>query len=287
MSRIAYVDGVYAPHDQAFVHIEDRGFQFADSVYEVWAVFDGRLADFHGHLQRLRRSLGELEIGLTMTDAALTVALRETVRRNRVREGLLYLQISRGVARRDHVFPPHPVRPTVVATARSIDRKSAEEKALRGVKVITCPDQRWARCDIKTTGLLANVLVKERARRAGAAEAWMVDADGVVTEGGSTNAWIIDADGVLRTRQATSNILRGVTRQSLIEIAAAEGTPFSERGFSIEEAALAREAFYTAASAFVMPVVEIDGRPVGQGAPGPLTLRLRRLYLERARNMAI
>ncbi|MDO1558765.1 D-amino-acid transaminase [Brevundimonas sp. 2R-24] len=287
MSRWAYVNGAYLPHGDAGVHVEERGFQFADGVYEVWAVMDGRLADYDGHMARLERSLDELRIARPMSRDALGFVLRETVRRNRVREGLVYLQVTRGVARRDHAFPSPEVRPGVVVTARSVNRAAQETQAEKGVGVITLPDQRWGRCDIKSVGLLPNVLGKQAAREAGAYEAWMVDELGLVTEGTSTNAWIVDAEGRLRTRDVQSNILRGITRAAVTKLAAEEGLTFEEKAFSVDEAKQAREAFITAASAFVMPVVSVDGAVVGDGKPGPVASRLRRLYLDRARAEAV
>lgn len=284
MSRTAYVNGRFAPHAEAAVHVEDRGFQFADGVYEVWAVMGGKLADAEGHLERLERSLDELRIPRPMTRAALLTVLRETVRRNRVREGLVYLQVTRGAARRDHIFPSSDTPPTVVVTARYQDRPGMEAKAAAGVAVLTQPDIRWGRCDIKTVGLLPNCLAKQAAKEGGAAEAWLVDELGLVTEGGSTNAWIVDREGRLQTRDVNANILRGITRKSLLDIAREEGIEIVERAFSVEEARSAREAFFTSASAFVTPVTRIDGVPVGDGKPGPVATRLRELYLQSARN---
>ena len=285
--RVAYVNGRYVSQSDAVVHIEDRGFQFADGVYEVWAVLDGRLADAEGHFERLERSLRELAIASPRSRGALSAILRETVRRNGVRDGIVYLQVTRGTAPRDHAFPPPGTPPTVVVTARPIDLARSDALARQGVAVITRPDQRWARCDIKTVGLLPNALAKQAAREAGAYEAWLVDAEGRVTEGASTNAWIIDAAGRLRTRDTTSNILRGVTRFGLIARARELQMPVDEEPFTVEEALAAREAFITAASTFVMPVVSIDGRPLGGGRPGPVTLRLRALYLDHARRHAL
>lgn len=287
MPRIAYVNGRYAPLSAAAVSVEDRGFQFADGVYEYFAVFDGRLADADGHLERLWRSLGELRIAPPMSQAALTAVLRETVRRNRVRQGSLYLQITRGAAPRDHPFPDPAPTPSVIVTAKPLDFAEAEAKAAVGVAVLTVPDNRWGRCDIKTVGLLPNVLAKQAAREAGAYEAWLVDELGFVTEGSSTNAWIVDAQGVLRTRDTNANILRGVTRKGLIPIAETAGIPVSQRPFTVEEAKHAKEAFITAASTFVMPVVRIDGQTIGDGRPGPVAQRLRALYLGAARASAI
>ena len=209
MSRIAYVNGRFVPKADAVVHIEDRGYQFADAVYEVWALFDGRLADPVGHFARLERSLGELSIDMPMSRAALTTVLKETVRRNRIREGLVYLQVSRGVATRDHAFPAVGTPPSVVITVSRVDRAASEARAARGVSVVTAPENRWGRCDIKTVGLLPNALAKQKAREAGAVEAWFVDDLGLVTEGASSNAWIVDGDGILRTRDTNANILRG------------------------------------------------------------------------------
>ena len=286
MGRVAYVNGRFAPHAEASVHIEDRGYQLADGVYEVWAVFGGRLADAEGHYTRLERSLGELRIDMPMSRKALALVLRETVRRNRVSDGLVYLQVTRGVAPRDHAFPGRPVRPSMVVTAKSVDMAAAEAKAGKGIGVITTPETRWARCDIKTIALLPNVLAKQAARERGAGEAWFVDELGLVTEGASSNAWIVDAEGVLRTRDLNANILRGVTRKSLMELIAREGLQVSERPFSVEEARQAREAFITGAGSLVTPVVSIDGALLGDGRPGPVALRLRASYLSEASNRA-
>jgi D-alanine transaminase len=287
MSRVAYVNGTYQPHGEATVHIEDRGFQFADGVYEVWAVFDGRLADFEGHMTRLARSLTELRIPLPMTMGALTQVLRETIRRNRVRDGLVYLQVTRGTARRDHAFPVEGTPPSVIVTAKNLNYARSEAQAARGVAVITQPDIRWGRCDIKTVGLLPNVLAKQAARERGAAEAWLVDEMGLVTEGSSTNAWIVDQDGRLRTRDTQANILRGVTRAAVLEMIASEGLELDERPFSVDEAKAAKEAFYTSASGFVTPAISIDGVKVGDGKPGPVAIRLRAAYLDMARRDAV
>lgn len=287
MSRVAYVNGQYLPHGRATVHIEDRGFQFADGVYEVWSVFDGKLADFDGHMTRLHRSLDELRIDHPMSRAALTRVLQETIRRNRVVEGLVYIQVTRGTARRDHPFPPEGTPPSVIVTARGLPLSKGNAAAKKGVAVITQPDIRWGRCDIKTVGLLPNVLAKQAAKERGAAEAWMVDEMGLVTEGSSTNAWIVDEDGKLRTRDTQSNILRGITRAAVMQLVADEGLELEERAFTVDEAKKAREAFYTSASGYVMPAVSIDGVKVGDGKPGPVATRLRELYLDRARRDAI
>ena len=285
MSRQAYVNGRFVPHGQAVVHIEDRGYQLADGVYEVWAVFGGKLSDSEGHFTRLWRSLDELRIPHPMGRAALELVLKEALRRNRVREGLLYLQVTRGVARRDHAFPDQPIRPALVITARSIDRAASEAKAAKGVKVITTAENRWGRCDIKTIGLLPNALAKQAAKERGAAEAWFVDDMGLVTEGASSNAWIVDHDGVLRTRDTNANILRGVTRASLLKVLAEEGLTMEERPFTPDEAKAAKEAFITGAGSLVLPVVAIDGQPVGNGSPGALAMRLRNLYIRHAQSV--
>lgn len=287
MSRVAYVNGVYRPHADAVIHVEDRGFQFADGVYEVWSVFDGRLADYEGHMTRLVRSLTELRIPVPMTKQALTRVLKETLRRNRVRNGIVYLQITRGTARRDHPFPAEGTPPSVVVTAKSIDPAKGEANAKKGVAVVTQPDIRWGRCDIKTVGLLPNVLAKQAARERGAYECWMVDDMGLVTEGSSTNAWIVDENGKLRTRDTQANILRGCTRTTLMELIGQEGIELDERPFTVEEAKRAKEAFFTAAGAFVTPAVSIDGIKIGDGKPGPITTKLRTLYLEKAKRDAI
>jgi D-alanine transaminase len=277
MSRIAYVNGCYRPHRDACVHVEDRGFQFADGVYEVCEVKDGRLVEERRHMARLARSLGEVRIGLPMTLPALSVVLHETVRRNRVRNGIVYLQITRGEARRDFAFPPSHTSPSVIVTARSLDPAKAEATAVEGIAVITVPDRRWARPDIKSVSLLPNVLAKQAARDAGAREAWLVDAKGCVTEGASSNAWIVTADGAVVTRPTTDNlILSGISRAVVIDAMAARGLALIERAFTVVEAKAAREAFVTAASQIVQPVVRIDGSPVGDGRPGEFTLSLRR-----------
>jgi D-alanine transaminase len=287
MGRIAYVNGRFLPHAEAFVHIEDRGYQLADAVYEVWALFGGRLSDAEGHFVRLERSLGELRIDMPMSRAALTLVLKETVRRNRIKEGLVYLQVSRGVAKRDHAFPSPPVRPAVVITASAVDRVATEARAAKGVAVVTTPEIRWGRCDIKTVGLLPNALAKQKAREAGAVEAWFVDDLGFVTEGASSNAWIVDAEGRLRTRDTNANILRGVTRSTLLSVIAGEGMEVDERPFTPADAVAAKEAFITGAGSLVLPVVSVDGQNVGDGKVGPVATRLRRLYIEHAKATAI
>lgn len=280
MPRIAYVNGRYVRHAEATVHIEDRGYQFADGVYEVCEVARGFIVDMTRHLDRLDRSLSELSIAWPMRRKAVELIMREVVRRNRVANGLVYLQVTRGVAPRDHVFPAPGTRPALVVTAKRLDKEAAEKRAQTGIKVITVPENRWERVDIKTVGLLPNVLARQKAREAGAAEAWFVDSDGMVKEGAATNAWIVTAEGKLVTRPADFGILRGVTRAGVLDLAARMGLEVEERSFSVEEAQGAREAFITAASTVVMPVVEIDGKPVANGHPGSLTLDLRRAFFD-------
>ena len=278
MSRIAYVNGRYLPHRQACVHIEDRGFQFADGVYEVIAVKGRGFVDETPHVKRLHRSLDELQIAPPMSDAALMAVMRETVRRNRVVDGILYIQITRGAAPRDFAFPPG-VRPSLIMTARTqrpIDPKILE----RGVRVVTLPDIRWARPDIKSVALLPNALGKQHAREAGAYEAWQVDRDGNVTEGTSSNAWIVTAQSEIVTRHADQAILNGVTRLGVLQVARDAGLTLVERPFSVTEAKAAREAFLTSTTNFVVPIVRIDDATVGEGRPGEFVGRLRALYTE-------
>jgi len=278
MSRIAYVNGRYLPHRDAAVSIEDRGYQFADGVYEVCEVRGGLLVDERRHMARLDRSLRELRIARPMSLAALSVVLHETVRRNRVHDGIVYLQITRGVARRDFAFPPADTPPSVVVSARSNDRARLEQLAADGIAVITVPDSRWQRVDIKSVALLPNALAKQAARERGAREAWLVDAQGGVTEGASSNAWIVSRDGKLITHALGHDILPGITRSVVIEMVKAQGLKLEERAFTVEEAYAAREAFVTSASQIVLPVVSIDGRPIGNGAPGLIATALRRDY---------
>lgn len=276
MSRIAYVNGRYLPLAVASVNVEDRGYQFSDGVYEVCEVREGRLVDERRHMARLEFSLGELRIAMPMSPASLGVVLREVVRRNRVRWGIVYLQITRGVSRRDHAFPPSGTMPSIVVTARNMDFAAAEKMAENGVAVISVPENRWERVDIKSVSLLPNVLAKQAAREQGAREAWFVDAGGRVTEGSSSNAWIVTRDGKVVTRQADHGILKGITRTVVLDVIAAQGLKLEERAFTMDEAYAAREAFVTSASQIVLPVVKIDGRPVGNGAPGLIASALRR-----------
>ncbi len=281
MSRIAYVNGRYVPFRQALVHIEDRGYQLGDGVYEVCEIREGALVDERRHLERLSRSLAALRIAAPLEPPALRFVIAETVRRNRVRDGLVYLQVTRGVSRRDHGFPENPPRPALVITVRAIDRTKIEASARTGISVITVPDNRWGRVDIKTIGLLPNVLARQAAKEAGAKDAWFVDEDGFITEGASSNAWIVK-DGVLRTRPASSRILTGITMTVVKELAADLQVKVDERAFTVEELRAADEAFLTSATQTVMPVVRVDGAPVGSGTPGPLTVRLREAFYRKA-----
>jgi D-alanine transaminase len=277
MSRFAYVNGRFVRHAVASVHIEDRGYQFADGVYEVIALAGGRFVDLDLHLARLDRSLGELRIARPMGDRALTLVLTTLAKRNFIRDGSVYLQITRGVAPRDFSFPVDAV-PQLVAIARRA--KPVDPQALaEGVKAITIPDLRWARCDIKSVALLPAAMGKQAAREAGAYEAWQVDRDGFVTEGTSSNAWIVTRDGELVTRPPSHAILNGITRLVVIEIAKAAGLRFVERAFSVEEAHTAREAFVTSTTSFVMPITQIDEATIGNGRPGSFALQLREKYL--------
>lgn len=280
MPRIAYVNGRYLRHGDAVVHVEDRGYQFADGVYEVCEVARGFIVDMKRHLDRLNRSLSELRIDWPLHRSALEHVMREVIRRNGVTNGLVYLQVTRGVARRDHYFPPQGTRPALVVTAKRIDPAVSAGRAETGVKVITVPESRWERVDIKSVGLLPNVLARQKAKEAGAVEAWFVDSNGKVTEGASTNAWIVTKDGKLVTRPAESGILRGITRTTLLDVAEKLGLTVEERAFSVEEAKHAREAFITAATMIVMPVVAIDDEPVANGHPGSTALSLRRAFFD-------
>jgi len=278
MSRIVYVNGRYLPRGDAKVPVEDRGYQFADGVYEVCEVRGGKLIDEARHMARLDRSLSELRISRPMSAAGLGVVMRETVRRNRVVDGIVYVQVTRGVSPRDFPFPPAGTKPSLVITARNSDMVKLEQLATDGIAVVTVPDIRWQRVDIKSVALLPNVLAKQAARDKGGREAWLVDARGRVTEGASSTAWIVNRDGKLITRSLGRDILPGITRSVVIDIIKAQGLTFEERAFTVEEAYGAREAFVTSASQTVQPVVMIDGRPVGNGAPGLVATALRRDY---------
>jgi D-alanine transaminase len=275
MSRIAYVNGRYRHLRDACVNVEDRGYQFADGVYEVCEVRGRRLVDFPRHMARLQRSLRELRIAEPMPLSALGIIMHEVVRRNRVSYGLVYLQVTRGVARRDHAFPPNAVKPSVVVTARPLNYEKNQKTAANGIKVVTVPENRWPRVDIKSVSLLPNVLAKQEAREKGAYEAWYVGSDGFITEGASSNAWIVTRDGRVVTRSADHGILAGITRAVLMEVMDALQVRLEERPFTPAEAQGASEAFVTSASQIVMPVVAIDGQIVGNGRPGGIARRLR------------
>ena len=277
MPRYAYVNGRYVPHARAQVHIEDRGYQFADGVYEVMLVHDGRLVDEEPHLDRLGYSLNALRIPWPMARPALQLVMRELICRNGVAAGTVYLQVTRGVAVRDHKFPAQ-ARPSLVATTKR-QKPMPGAASTGGVAVITQPDIRWRRCDIKSVSLLPNVLAKQAAAEAGAFEAWLVDDDGCITEGSSTNAWIVTRAGRLVTRNLSAAILSGITRLSVLQLLKSEGIVFEERRFSVAEAKEAAEAFLTSTTSLVLPVTRIDGQAIGDGKSGPLTLKLRDGYL--------
>ncbi len=284
MPRFAYVNGRYVPHDQAAVHVEDRGFQFADGIYEVVTIVRGRMVDEEPHLDRLERSLSEMEIAMPMARPVLQRVMGELVRRNRVRDGILYLQITRGAAPRSHEYPSSAIAPSLVMTTRQTDMLASPRFAT-GAKAITVPDIRWQRCDIKTVSLVPNCMAKTAAVRAKAYEALMIDADGNVTEGTSSNVWIVASDGRLVTRPPTNAILNGVTRLSILRIAAEEGIEIEQRLFSIDEAKSAREAFVSSATSFATPIVQIDDTVIGNGAPGPLSRRLMQAYFDYCRGL--
>lgn len=277
MTRTAYVNGVYVDHNDAAVHIEDRGYQFADAVYEVVAVLGGKILDIEPHLARLKISLQGLEIPSPMSDAALGVVLNEVKRKNRLKNGILYFQISRGVAPREHGFPGEQITPSMVVTAKRLNFDAIKQKQKKGISVKTLPETRWARPDIKSVGLLANVLAKEEANKSKADDAWFVDNKGLVTEGTANNAWIV-VGGKLITKELSGSILAGITRQSLIGVVAREGLEIVERGFTVGEALAADEAFITSTTNFVMPVVTIDTKPIGTGKPGSVSKKLIKHY---------
>lgn len=279
MSRIAYVNGRYVPQRHACVNIEDRGYQFADGVYEVVHLYDGRFIDADLHLGRLERSLKELRLTSPMSRPALLHVLHEVARRNRVREGLLYMQVTRGVAHRDHPFPKGAVQPSLVVTIKHIPPYPKDVDAWTA-SAITYPDERWARCDIKTTSLTPNVLARQAAREQGALEAILVDSNGMVTEGAATSFWIVDAEGRLCTHALDRHILPGCTRAALTTLLDEERVEAVERQFSATELVTAREAFITSATSFVRPITKIDGRPVADGAVGPVTRRLFALFAQ-------
>jgi D-alanine transaminase len=284
MSRTVYVNGEYLPEEEAKISVFDRGFLMADAVYEVTAVIGGKLCDYPGHAARLHRSLSELDMALPVADDELLDIHREMIRRNALEEGGVYLQVTRGAADRDFVWPKDAAPGMVLFTqARPIVRSEAAE---RGIKVISVEDQRWGRRDIKTVQLLFPSWAKMQAKAQGADDAWLVE-DGEVTEGTSNNAYIVTPDGTIVTRQLSNAILHGITRDAVLKLAEEAQMRVQERPFTIAEAKGAAEAFITSASQFVCPVVEIDGSTVGEGRPGPVARRLREIYVERARATAI
>lgn len=282
MPRYAYVNGAYHLHRDAGVHIEDRGYQFADGVYEVIALINGKLADETGHLDRLERSLSELSIDMPVPRKTLSLLMRELVQKNRLRSANIYIQITRGVAKRDFKFPGQDIRPSLVMTTWPFrfDGNAAVEK---GGKAISVPDIRWKRPDIKSVALLPQVLAKQTAAEKGAYEAWMVDDKGFVTEGSSSNAWIVTKNGKIVTRDATRSILRGVTRTAITKICQDLQMSVEERPFTLKEAYEAEEAFNSSAVALVVPIIEIDGHKIGTGEPGPVAKRLYEEYRAYAR----
>ena len=279
MSRTVYVNGEYLPEEQARISVFDRGFLFADGVYEVSSVLRGRLVDNRGHLARLHRSLNALDMAAPASDAEIETIQKTLVEKNGVDEGLVYLQVTRGAADRDFAYP-EGAKPSLVMFTQ---QKNVIDSPLasKGISVISVEDIRWRRRDIKSVGLLAPCMAKMQAKAAGADDAWLIE-DGYVTEGSSNNAFIIDAEGALLTRQLGNEILAGITRQAVMKLAHEQGMAIEERPFSIEEARNASEAFITSATTFVMPVVSIDGNPVADGRPGKLTRRLRELYIQTA-----
>lgn len=280
MSRIVYVNGEYVPEEEAKISIFDRAFLFADGIYEVTAVLDGKLVDYDAHMARLHRSLKEIEMAQPISDAALREMHEELAKRNNVTEGLIYMQITRGVAERDFAYP-EDAKQTVIAFTQ--EKQLADTpKARAGLRIITIPDIRWQRRDIKSTGMLAQAMGKQASKKAGVDDAWMVE-DGYVTEGTSNSAFIVLDGNRLVTRPLSNAILPGITRRTILRLAEAGEITIEERNFTVDEAKDANEAFITSASSFVMPVVEIDGAMVGGGQPGPVTRRLREMYLEEAR----
>jgi D-alanine transaminase len=278
MTHVAYVNGRYVPQRQAVVHIEDRGYQFADAVYEVTCIWNGKPVDHAGHMARLRRSLGELRIAVPMSDAAFTAIIREVVRLNRIKNGTVYIQVGRGVAVRNHPFPTKAPKPSVVITAKHGTGPS-EAIAQAGVKMIVHPDIRWGRVDIKTVGLLPNALAKQAAVEAKAFEALLVQADGVVTEASSSNAWLVTKDKTIVTHPSTHKILSGITRATVMKLAQKAGYTVQERTFTLDDVYAAKEVFLSGTTTFVLPVVQVDERIIANGAPGEITLALRKAYL--------
>jgi D-alanine transaminase len=287
MTRIAYVNGRYVRHADAMIHVEDRGYQFADGVYEVCEVRHSMIVDMTRHLDRLGRSLSELRIDWPMHRAALVRVILEVLRRNRVKNGLFYLQVTRGVARRDHVFPAPGTKPSIVVTAKNTNPAVIAAKNANGIRAITVPDNRWDRVDIKTVGLLSNALARQQAKEAGAQEAIYVDANGIVKEGAATNVWMVDSDGTLLTRPAEHGILKGITRTTLMDVAKKLDITIREEEFSVEKMLGAREVFITAATSICFPVVEIDGKTIANGHPGSVSQKIREAFFDIAEKTSI
>lgn len=274
MSRIAFVNGQFVPHGDAYVHVEDRGYQFADGIYEVCEIRDGQIIDLDGHMTRMQYSLSELQIAMPMAVEALTVKMKQTVKRNYVQDGLIYLQVSRGVAPRNHAFPDRNVKSSIVLTAKSVSPTSKLAYYENGVSVISVPENRWARPDIKTIGLLPNCMAKQEAKEQGAFEAWFVDDEGMVVEGSSSNAWIINQDNEIITKNADGSILKGITRAAILKQVEDQNLTIIERAFSLREAILAKEAFISSATTIVLPVVKIDNHLVAGGKVGVMAQKL-------------
>lgn len=281
MSRIVYVNGEYVPEEEAKISIFDRAFLFADGIYEVTAVIDGKLVDYEPHMERLHRSLRELDMGQPVSDADLKAMHEELMARNNLTEGLIYMQITRGVAERDFAYPENAEQTLIAFT--QLKELSDPPAAKKGIRIITIPDIRWQRRDIKTTGMLAQAMGKQASKQAGVDDAWMVE-DGYVTEGTSNNAFIVLDGNRLVTRPLSNSILPGITRRTILKLAETGDITVEERAFTVDEAKSASEAFLTSASNLVMPVVEIDGAMIGGGQPGPVTRKLREMYISAARN---
>ncbi|WP_281301077.1 MULTISPECIES: D-amino-acid transaminase [unclassified Iodidimonas] len=271
MPHLAYVNGHYAPHQMASLSIEDRATQFSDGVYEVCLYLNGHGVDFTAHMDRLDRSLAALSIPAPMGRRAMALVMDRLLIRNRLRTASLYLQISRGVAPRDHAFPKPAPAPSLIMTAKRFDCAALKRQQAKGIAVISTPDLRWKRCDIKSVSLLGNVLAKQAARQKGAGEGWMVDADGLITEGASSSAFIIDQAGCLRIRELAADILPSITRQAVLDIAAQQKITIDHRAFSLDEAKSAKEAFIASTTAGVTPVISLDDQMIGHGQPGPIT----------------
>jgi len=277
MSRVAYVNGAYVPLEMAFVHIEDRGYQFSDGIYEVISIYRGKCIDMEPHLDRMWRSMKALSISEPMGRAALKIVMAEVIRQNRVQDAILYIQVSRGVAKRDHAFPAD-ILSSLVMTCRRFNFTAVKDRAKIGVKVVSQPDIRWGRCDIKSISLLPNVLAKQAAREQGGIEAIMIDTDGYITEGSSTNIWMVTKDGRIVTRSTQDNILSGITRAAVLSIAEGLQMPIEERAFTLDEAKAAAEMFLTSSTSCAMPITQVDNTLIGDGKPGTLTSRLVTRY---------